>query len=151
MNDSNELNQETEKEDLSQTDKKGFPRKASLFSDILRNIKSSRDRKSQERASSRLEIYCLIVIIAFAAYFKTSNYIGQSTPLMYYYENATVTSVEKVDDRWEVSISYRIGSDLQYKNLYYRKDPAYTIGDTIKLKIQTVNPTNIEIMGVTYE
>lgn len=147
MNDSNELNQETEKEGFNQTDKKEPARKNSLFLDILNNIKSSRDRKAQERASSRLELYCIIVIIVFTAYFKASNYAGQSTPLLYYYENATVTSVEKVDDRWKVSISYRVGSDLQYKNLYYRKNPAYAVGDTIELKIQTVNPANIEIMG----
>lgn len=120
---------------------------------ITQRVKRMRQEKKSARASYVLDVVCLVLIIVFAKFFKPSHYIGQTTSLLYYYEDATVLSNEEVENtetgehRWEVRISYKIGNEDKTKYLYYKRNPKYKNGDVIRLKIQTVNPDNIEIEG----
>ncbi len=110
-----------------------------------------RNKKASARRSAQLELFCFIAIIVFAGYFKASHYRGQETPLLYYYEDANVFKIEQGDFndgvRWCVTICYRVGNDDKRKYLYYKRKPKYAVGDTLRLKIQTINPNNIEIEG----
>ena len=109
-----------------------------------------RNKKASARRSAQLELFCFIAIIVFAGYFKASHYRGQETPLLYYYEDANVFKIEQGDFndgvRWCVTICYRVGNKRKY--LYYKRKPKYAVGDTLRLKIQTINPNNIEIEGL---
>lgn len=118
---------------------------------LIDKIKGKRKEKADARRSYALDAACLIFICVFAAFFKAKNYVGQSTPLLYYYEDAIVISNEEIayDDstRWCVTIEYSVGGESHRRNLYYKRNPKYETGDVLELKIQTVNPDNIEIEG----
>lgn len=118
-----------------------------LFTKVQESFISKRKDSKRYWQSLRLEVLCFVIIVGWASYFTASHYRGQSTALLYYYEDATVTDVEEVEGRWKVAIKYPVGNDYMYKNLYYRKNPAYVVGDTIVLKIQTLDPSKIEIEG----
>lgn len=143
-----EANAETETDPKSDNGSGSFTRR-------LRERKSA---KRAARSSARLDLFCFILILVFASYFKASHYVGQKTTLLYYYENANVIDVrevtvtnedtEKEEDRWRVTISYDVGSTPHRKYLYYKKNPAYEVGDVLSLKIQTINPDNIEVDGI---
>lgn len=118
---------------------------------LINKIKAKRKEKADAKKSYALDLACIVFIIIFAAWFKPKNYVGQHTPLLYYYEDAVVTSNERVEyedgTRWCVTIEYAVGDDTYSRNLYYKRNPKYKPGDLLKLKIQTINPDNIEIEG----
>lgn len=117
-----------------------------------RRYSERKQKKARERNSTELEIFCFVIIIVFASYFKPWHYRGQTNSLLYYYEDANVLSNEIVStddgDRWQVKICYSVGGQDHYRFLYYKKNPAYEAGDVITLKIQTLNPDNIEVEGM---
>lgn len=130
------------------------PKKEKKKKDFLTRLKEKRQKKADARNSMILDIVVLIVVFVFASWFSPKKYSDQATPLLYYYEDASVLSCEEVvhadtgEHRWKVNIQYDIGNDSTTKSLYYKKNPKLKEGDIIHLKIQTVNPDNVVIEGV---
>lgn len=120
---------------------------------LVSRLKNKRSKRVSAKKAARLDLLCLILILIFASYFKASKYAGQNTPLLYYYKDAYVVDtgvVEREDEkkRYCVVIQYDVGTEEKRKYLYFKKDPTLIRGDVIKLKIQTLNPDNIEIEDI---
>lgn len=145
----NENNQPVENNDNNAADNDGG--KSTKDNSFLNQLKKVKQKKHNATKSWLFECIALVAVIFFASWFKPEKYAGQHTSLMYYYEPATVTSVEKVDTddgkRWCVVIEYVVADEKKRKQLLYKHKPDYSAGDTMKLKIQTINPDRIEIEG----
>lgn len=144
-------NSTAESTEASKNDPKA-PKPESCLGAFKKRYNEIRNKKASARKSAQLELFCFIAIIVFAGYFKASHYRGQEIPLLYYYEDANVFKIEQGDFNdgvcWCVTICYRVGNDDKRKYLYYKRKPKYAVGDTLRLKIQTINPNNIEIEGL---
>ena len=146
-----ETNLTSDNADTSE-DQKDESSSATKQKSFIARLKNNRSRRASAKRSYRLDLFCFVLILIFASYFKASHYQGQKTDLLYYYEDAIVIDTREVSTedgkRQRVAIQYEVGSSLKRKYLYFKKDPALIVGDTVKLKIQTINPNNIEIEGM---
>lgn len=153
-NEVNSTNETTQKSQETQTDSQesNAPKTENGLGAFKRRYSARKQQKARNRHSTELEIFCFVIILVFASYFKPWHYRGQHTALLYYYEDASVLSNERVltDDgeRWKIKICYSVGGQDHYRFLYYKKNPAYEAGDVIVLKIQTINPDKIEVEGM---
>lgn len=127
---------------------------------FVKKRKEKRQNKKKAAFSRRIDLIAFITIIVFASYFKSSNFVGQNTPLLYYEDTAEVIKYEEIelrensrdipknlkDMKYRITIMYYVGNDKHFKDLYFKKDPKYNVGDVIDLKVSTLNPDSFELL-----
>ena len=109
-----------------------------------------------------LDIAVLIFAIVLAKYFTKPSLAKQDTALFYYYENASVVSIDEIEftgteeeakelgdfanSKYAVTVEYPIGPNAKTKVLYFKEKPKFDVFSILELKISVLDPDNVTIV-----